>query len=121
VIDPRPLAKFPEGLRIHTLANMRDHLQALQEIQYAMAKEQYDKVAEVAEQRLGLTSLKSHAAHDVAAYLPVHLQSVGSEMHIATSRFAVAAKDASATTSADGQSLFALGCRGRIIAVGLRS
>jgi hypothetical protein len=59
VADPRPLVKYPEELRIHTLNNMRDHLMALQEIQYALASEQYDKAADIAEHRLGMTSLKS--------------------------------------------------------------
>lgn len=100
VQDVRPLVKFPEELRIHTLANMRDHLLALQEIQDALAREQYDRAASVAEQRLGLTSLKSHGAHDVAKFMPAAMQAVGSEMHRTASRFAVAAKDAGATGDA---------------------
>lgn len=50
VVDSRPLVKYPDELRIHTLNNMRDHLMAMQEIQFALAKEQYDKAADVAEQ-----------------------------------------------------------------------
>lgn len=33
VADTRVLVKFPETMRTHTLANMRDHLLALAEIQ----------------------------------------------------------------------------------------
>ncbi|MBL0123781.1 MAG: hypothetical protein IPP88_13985 [Betaproteobacteria bacterium] len=95
--DTRPLVKFPEELRIHTLTNMRDHLFALQEIHDALAREQYDRAASVAEQRLGLTSLKLHGAHEVSKYMPAGMQAIGSEMHRAASRFAVAAKDAGAT------------------------
>ncbi len=95
--DSRPLVALPEAMRIHMLANMRDHLLALQEIQAALGREQYDVAAAVAEARLGMTSLKLHGAHDVAGFMPPGMQSTGSEMHRAASRFAVTARDAGAT------------------------
>jgi hypothetical protein len=36
--DKREFVRFPDALREHTLANMRDHLLALQEIQSALAR-----------------------------------------------------------------------------------
>ena len=95
--DPRPIVKFPEELRIHTLANMRDHLRALQEIQEALAHEQYDRASDVAEQRLGMSSLTLHGAHELSGFMPEGMQDIGTEMHRAASRFAVATKDAGAT------------------------
>ncbi len=95
--DPRPLVRFPEEMRIHTLANMRDHLLALQEIQDALSRSQYDRAASIAEDRLGMTSLRLHGAHDVAKFMPAGMQAVGTEMHRAASRFALAAKDAGVT------------------------
>lgn len=95
--DSRPVVKFPEELRIHTLANMRDHLKALQEIQDALANEQYDRASDIAEQRLGMSSLKLHGAHELARFMPEGMQNIGTEMHRAASRFAVIAKDAGAT------------------------
>jgi cytochrome c556 len=96
-VDERPLVKFPETMRIHMLANMRDHLLALQEIQEALARQQYDKAADTAEQRLGMSSLKLHGAHEVAGFMPEAMQAIGTGMHQAASRLAIAAKDAAAT------------------------
>ena len=47
LLDPRTLVHFPEQLRIHTMANMRDHLLALQEIQEALSREQFEKAGEI--------------------------------------------------------------------------
>lgn len=95
--DNRTLVKFPEPLRSHTLANMRDHLAALGEMQDALAKGQYDRAADVAEQRLGMSSLKTHGAHEVAKFMPQGMQDAGTAMHRSASQFATVAKDASVT------------------------
>jgi hypothetical protein len=95
--DTRQAVRFPKTLREHTLANMRDHLLALQEIQEALAKQEYDKAGDISEQRLGMSSLSLHGAHDVAKYMPKGMQDAGTAMHRNASRFAVAAKDAGAT------------------------
>ena len=63
--DHRAPVSFPAELREHTFANMRDHLLALQEIQAALATGNYDQPSNVAEQRLGMTSLIAHGAHEV--------------------------------------------------------
>jgi cytochrome c556 len=81
----------------HTLANMRDHLATLQQLQAALARADYDTASHVAEERLGLTSLPAHGAHDVAPYMPQAMQEMGTAMHRAASRFAVEAANASAT------------------------
>ena len=95
--DGRQAVEFPEPLRAHTLANMRDHLLALQEIQQALADGAHDKAAGISETRLGMTSLKAHGAHDVAKFMPEGMQSIGTEMHRSASRFAVEAANAGAT------------------------
>ena len=95
--DLRQAVKFPQVLREHTLANMRDHLLALQEIQEALAKQEYDRAGDIAEHRLGMSSLAPHGAHDVAQYMPKGMQEAGTAMHRNASRFAIAAKDAGAT------------------------
>lgn len=94
VVDSRTIVHFPNDLRIHTLANMRDHLLALSEVQDALAEEQYEKAAEIAEQRLGMTSMELHGAHEVGQYMPKAMAAIGTEMHRSASRFAVAASDA---------------------------
>jgi hypothetical protein len=95
--DTRQLVNFPEPMRSHTLANMRDHLAALGEIQAALARGDYDKAAELAENRLGMSSLRSHGAHEVARFMPQAMQDAGTAMHRSASRFATLAKDASVT------------------------
>ncbi|MDD5248503.1 MAG: hypothetical protein PHY45_05945 [Rhodocyclaceae bacterium] len=93
----RQVVHFPRALREHTLANMRDHLLALQQIQEALSTENYDGAAEIAEQRLGMSSMRLHGAHEVAKYMPTAMQSIGSAMHRSASQFAAAAQVTSAT------------------------
>jgi hypothetical protein len=47
--DGRQLVQFPEPMRVHTIANMRDHLLALQEIDVALSRNDFDQAAKVAE------------------------------------------------------------------------
>ncbi len=96
-VDARQVVDFPEPMRTHTLANMRDHLLALQEIQQALADAAYDRAADVAEKRLGMTSLQSHGAEHVAKVMPAGMQAIGTEMHRSASRFAVEASNVGAT------------------------
>lgn len=95
--DARQLVNYPTELRIHTLANMRDHLQTMGDIQQALSKGSFDKASELAEQRLGMSSLKMHGAHEVSKYMPSGMQDAGSAMHHAASKLALVAKDASVT------------------------
>ncbi|MEO7337563.1 MAG: hypothetical protein ABIV63_13375 [Caldimonas sp.] len=88
---------YPTPLRIHTLANMRDHLQTMGDIQQALSTGSFDKASELAEQRLGLSSLELHGAHDVARYMPAGMQEAGLAMHRAASKLALVANDASVT------------------------
>jgi hypothetical protein len=95
--DGRQVVEFPEPMRTHTLANMRDHLLSLQEIQQALADGAYDRAGEIAEKRLGMTSLVAHDAAHVAGFMPEAMQAIGTQMHRSASRFAVEAANAGAT------------------------
>ena len=95
--DARQLVKFPEPMRLHTLSNMRYHLLALQDIHAALSQAAYDKAAQVAEQRLGMSSLDAHGAAHLAPFMPQAMQNMGTAMHRAASRFAVEAQNASAS------------------------
>ncbi|MEO8134499.1 MAG: hypothetical protein ABI831_11025, partial [Betaproteobacteria bacterium] len=75
--DTRVAVAFPEPMKAHALANMRDHLQAIGEIQGHLARRDADRAAEVAEKRLGMSSLESHGAHDVAKFMPQGMQDAG--------------------------------------------
>lgn len=100
--DTRVMVRFPERLRTHTLANMRDHLLALAEIQDQLSRGAYDKASDIAEQRLGMSSLGLHGAHDVAKFMPQGMQAAGTAMHRSASQFAIVAKDASVTGDLKG-------------------
>jgi hypothetical protein len=95
--DARQLVKYPEDLRIHTLANMRDHLMTMGQIQEALSRGAFDRAGDLAEQQLGMSSLDLHEAHEVAKYMPKGMQDAGTTMHRSASRFAIVAKDASVT------------------------
>ena len=92
--DTREFVRFPPEMVEHTLANMRDHLAALQEIQENLSKGATDAAAKIAESRLGMSSLAAHGAADVAPFMPQGMQDAGTGMHHAASRFAIAATDA---------------------------
>jgi len=85
--------EFPAAMRDHTLANMRDHLAALGEIQQHLGAQRYTEAAEIAEQRLGMSSLKRHGAHEVAQFMPRGMQDAGTAMHRAASQFARTAQE----------------------------
>jgi hypothetical protein len=82
-------------MRMHTIANMRDHLLSLQEIDIALSRDDFDKAASIAENRLGMSSLELHGAAHIAPYMPQGMQDIGTQMHRAASQFAVAAQNAS--------------------------
>ena len=92
--DSRQLVKFPEPMRLHTITSMRDHLLALQEIDVALSQNAFDKAANIAEQRLGMSSLGLHGAAHIAPFMPQGMQDIGTQMHRAASRFAVDAQTA---------------------------
>lgn len=91
--DAREKVDFPEMMKQHQLSNMRDHLAALNEILALLAKSELDKAADIAEHRLGMTSLVSHNASHMAPFMPKGMQAIGTEMHHAASRFAMAAHE----------------------------
>jgi hypothetical protein len=95
--DTRELVTFPPELVAHTIANMRDHLRALQEINEALAAGEPDKAAKIAEARLGMSSLHLHGAAEVARYMPQGMQDAGTAMHRAASRFAIEAQNVGVT------------------------
>lgn len=100
----RQLVKMPEMMKSHMMGNMRDHLMSLHEIQVALAKGELDKAADIAEQRIGMSSLIAHNASHMAPYMPKGMQDIGTEMHHAASRFALVAKEGDALRALDSLS-----------------
>ena len=87
--DSRELVQLPEMMQQHMLSNMRDHLAAINEILIKMSNDQLDQAADIAESRLGMSSLKSHGASHMAKFMPEGMRQSGTNMHRAASRFAL--------------------------------
>jgi hypothetical protein len=92
--DARVVVELPPPMRAHMLANMRDHLAALHEIQAALARDEAGRAAGIAERRIGMSSLDAHGAGHMAPYMPKPMQDIGTAMHRAASRFARVAEEA---------------------------
>lgn len=91
--DARELVELPQMMRQHMLANMRDHLLALAEIQQHLAQGAFDTAAQTAEARLGLSSLGTHGASHMAPMMPAAMRDIGTRMHRSASRFALIAQE----------------------------
>jgi hypothetical protein len=91
--DEREFVQLPPMMQEHMLSNMRDHLAALNEILSNMAVGDLENAAEIAESRLGMSSLESHGAKHMAQFMPEGMRSAGTSMHRAASRFALRAQE----------------------------
>ena len=91
--DSRLLVELPEMMQQHMMSNMRDHLVTINEILVNMANGQLDRAAEVAESRLGMSSLEAHGASHMAGFMPEGMRQAGTNMHRAASRFALKAEE----------------------------
>lgn len=91
--DRRQFVQLPEMMQNHMMANMRDHLNALNDILVNMKNGELDKAAEVAEARLGMSSLEAHGASHMAEFMPEGMRQAGTSMHRAASRFALKAQE----------------------------
>ncbi len=91
--DARQLVQLPEMMQQHMMSNMRDHLVAINEILVNLANKELEKAAEVAESRLGMSSLESHGASHMAKFMPEGMRQAGTSMHRAASRFALKAQE----------------------------
>ena len=95
--DTRERVQMPPMMAAHMLANMRDHLAALQEISEALSRDAFEEASRTAETRLGMSSLQAHGASHMAGFMPQGMRTLGTEMHKAASRLAVAAQNADVT------------------------
>jgi len=91
--DRRQLVELPEMMQQHMLGNMRDHLQTLNQILIYMSQDELGKAAEIAEARLGMSSLTLHGASHMAGFMPKPMQAMGTNMHRAASRFALKSQE----------------------------
>lgn len=91
--DGREFVQMPQMMQEHMLSNMRDHLAALNEILVQMAAGRLDRAADIAESRLGMSSLERHDASHMAEMMPEGMRGVGTSMHKAASHFALKAQE----------------------------
>lgn len=92
--DKRELVTMPAMMQDHMLANMRDHLATINQILHQLKLGQFDQAAELAEQKLGMSSLDDHGADHMARFMPPLMRETGTQMHRAASRFALKAQEA---------------------------
>jgi hypothetical protein len=103
--DGRLKVDLPAPLQVHLLTNMRGHLGAIEDITRLLSQGRYGEAADAAEQRLGMSSMQAHGAAHMAPFMPGPMRDIGTAMHRAASRFAVAARDAE--VSGDSGAVFA--------------
>lgn len=108
--DARQLVNMPDPMRQHMLSNMRDHLLAMTEIQRALGSGDFQRAADIAEQRIGLSSLATHGASHMAPFMPKTMQDIGTRMHKAASQFSLVAQE----TGADGSVARAVGALSKV-------
>lgn len=102
--DGRIKVNLPPMMKDHMLGNMRDHLQAVNEIQSALAKGDYEKASDIAETRIGMSSMAAHNASHMAPFMPEGMRNIGTEMHHAASRFAMTAQEGDLSRSLEALS-----------------
>lgn len=101
--DTREFVDMPAMMQEHLLANMRDHLRALDEILGFLAEGNVDEAGKIAEGRLGMSSLEAHGAAHLAPFMPEGMVAAGTEMHRAASRFVIAAQNAELAPGKEAQ------------------
>ena len=117
--DTRTMVKLPSDIEKKMLVNMRDHIGALDDIIQAVQAGEYDEAQEVAESRLGWSSLVRQGDQEVANHWAKPMQKMADQMYRSASDFVIVAQNASVEDSKESYQkvLSALGeitaaCRG---------
>jgi len=84
---------------------MRGHLQAITKIQFVPASGAFDKAADVAEKRLGLSALQREGANALTPHMPMAMRHMEMQLHRAASHSAMVARD----SEIDGNTRLAVG------------
>jgi len=92
--DPRQFVAMPEQTRELMRKEMLDHLAALNIIVGFMASNNFDAAADIAETRMGKSSMGKHRATGMGPgrYMPLEMRNIGWSMHDAASELSRAAK-----------------------------
>lgn len=92
--DLREFISMPDEARRLMRQDMLDHLAALNEINGYLAENNPVAAAEVAETRMGMSSMGRHRASGMGPgrYMPMEMRNIGRGMHASASAFSRAAR-----------------------------
>lgn len=92
--DPRQLVEMPDLARKLMREDMLDHLSALSEIIAYLAANDLDAAADVAESRMGKSSMGKHRGTGMGPgrFMPPEMRNIGWGMHEAATEFSQLAK-----------------------------
>ena len=93
--DTRQLVKLPKNVESKMLINMRDHIAALDDVIAAVQAEEFDKAGQIAESRLGWSSLVRRGDGEVVKHWAAPMQKMADEMYRSASDFVIVAQNAS--------------------------
>jgi hypothetical protein len=105
--DIRVKVVFPKRIYNHTLSSMRNHLEALHNINLFLSSRDFASAAKLAEEKLGMSSLGLHGAHESGKYMPKQMAELGMQLHRSASQFSLAAQEATVSENY-GETLKAL-------------
>ena len=91
--DIRKLVSMPEEVQQGLLSNMRKHFNTLNQILIHLANDELDEAAELAEYKLGMSSMADGHGAERRKYMPEGMRSFGQNMHRSASRFARKAEE----------------------------
>ena len=97
--DNRSIVELPADIKNKMLANMRDHIRALDDIIHAVQAGEYEDAESIAESRLGWSSLVRQGDQEVADYWPKPMRAMADQMYDAGSNFVIVAQNASVEDS----------------------
>ena len=104
VSDSRQLVSMPDQARKLMQEDMMDHLSALNEIIAYLAADNFVAAADVAETRMGMSSMGKHRTTGMGPgrFMPLPMRNIGWSMHEAATEFSQIAKqgDLNSTYSA---------------------
>ena len=92
--DPRQLVELPDLARKLMREDMLDHLSALNEIIVHLAANDLGAAADVAESRMGMSSMGKHRGTGMGPgkFMPTEMRDIGWGMHEAATEFSQLAK-----------------------------
>ena len=101
--DPRQLVSMPDETREIIRKEMLDHLSTLNEIISLLASNNLDAAAEVAESRMGKSTMGKHRGTGMGPgrYMPLEMRNIGWGMHEAATEFSEVAKKGDLKASYD--------------------